>query len=652
MTHPPITYPSDDDEAPIDRDHAIPLSSLIAARVSRRTLMTGLLAAGAAAGLAPAEILAEPRGVSTLRFRSPKHAIGEDHKVAPGHAGQVLIRWGDPVLPEAPAFAAGGQTAAAQARQFGYNNDFMAFMPLPKGANASDHGLLCVSHEYTMAELMWPGLTVQNRADKVTRAQADVEIAAHGHSILEVRKSGNTWSIVAGSHYARRITGATAMRFAGACAGHARLKTNADPTGTKVLGTLNNCAGGVTPWGTVLIAEENVNHYFGGEPAMTDEAANHKRMGLSARSRYAWWRHHDRFNVEKEPNEPNRLGWIVEIDPYDPASTPVKRTALGRFKHEGATCAVLKDGRIAVYSGDDQANEYLYRFVSEGRFDPANPAAARDLLDQGTLAVAKFFADGTMEWRPLVFGQGPLGPANGFRSQADVLIDTRSAADLLGATPLDRPEDVEPSPRSGRVYVVLTNNPARKAEATDAVNPRGPNPFGHIVELLPPGTESEGATAPEARHDAGRFRWNVLLLAGDPRNPAHGAQYHPAQAEEGVWLAAPDNVAFDNRGRLWISTDQGSAQAKNKIPDGMYACDLEGPGRGLVKFFYGCPVGAEMCGPVFTPDNRTLFVAVQHPGEGSTFDQPSTRWPDFKAGQPPRPAVVALTKKDGGVIGS
>jgi hypothetical protein len=199
---------------------------------------------------------------------------------------------------------------------------------------------------------------------------------------------------------------------------------------------------------------------------------------------------------------------------------------------------------------------------------------------------------------------------------------------------------------------VLTNNPNRKPDATDAANPRGPNPFGHILELLPPGTETEGATAAEARHDAERFRWNILLMAGDPKNPAHGAQYHPRQAEEGVWLAAPDNVAFDDKGRLWISTDQGSNQAKNAIPDGMYACDLEGQGRGLVKFFYGCPNGAEMCGPAFTPDNRTLFVAVQHPGEGSTFDAPSTRWPDFKAAQPPRPAVVALTKKDGGPIGT
>ncbi len=650
-----MTGESDGDDRPIARDHAPSLARLIAERMGRREMVAGLLAgaAGAAlAGLVPGESRAATRGISTLTFRSPRHAIGEDHRVAPGHAGQVLIRWGDPVLANAPAFDPAAQTAAAQARQFGYNNDFLAYMPLPKGSDSSGHGLLCVSHEYTMAELMWPGLTVQTRAEKITRAQVDVEIAAHGHSILEVRKSGNAWAVVPGSRFARRITGETEMRVSGPAAGHARLRTKADPTGTKVLGTLNNCAGGVTPWGTVLIAEENVNTYFGGEPAMTDEAANHKRMGLSAKSRYGWWRYHDRFNVEREPNEPNRFGWIVEFDPYDPASMPVKRTALGRFKHEGATCVMLKDGRVVVYSGDDQANEYLYRFVSAGRFDSRYPDSAKDLLDTGTLSVAKFFADGTMEWRPLVFGQGPLTAANGFAGQADVLIETRHAADLLGATPMDRPEDVEPSPRTGRVYVALTGNPARKPEATDAANPRGPNSFGHIIELIPPGTHGEGATAAAARHDVDRFAWKILLLAGDPKNPAHGAQYHARQAEEGVWLAWPDNVAFDEKGRLWISTDQGSNQAKNDIPDGMYACDLEGEGRGLVKFFYGCPRGAEMCGPAFTPDNRTLFVAVQHPGEGSIYDAPSTRWPDFKPGQPPRPAVVALTKKNGGKIGT
>ena len=345
---------------------------------------------------------------------------------------------------------------------------------------------------------------------------------------------------------------------------------------------------------------------------------------------------------------------MVEIDPYDPQSTPIKRTTLGRFKHEAATCVVAPDGRVVVYSGDDEAFEYIYRFITAKKFAPNNPAANRDLLDEGTLYVAKFDDQGSLRWLPLVFGQGPLTPANGFHSQADVLIDTRRAADLLGATPMDRPEDVETNPVNGRVYVMLTNNNTRKPDQISKLHPRPTNLYGHIVELLPPGTEgSDGARG--ALHTADEFRWEVLLLAGNPAKPEHGAKYHPDTEKLGNWLAAPDNCTFDNQGRLWITTDQGSSQRKNGIPDGVYACDVNGAGRGLTKFFYAVPKDAEMCGPAFTPDNRTLFVAVQHPGEekNSTFDNPSTRWPDFdfKRNTPPRPSIVAITREDGGVIG-
>ena len=395
--------------------------------------------------------------------------------------------------------------------------------------------------------------------------------------------------------------------------------------------------------------------YFGGDPDKTPEAANHKRLGIKGKSRYAWPRFHERFDIEKNPNEPNRFGWVVEIDPYDPKSTPIKRTTLGRFKHEAATCVVAPDGRVVVYSGDDEAFEYIYRFVTAKKYNPTNLAANRDLLDEGTLSVAKFDDSGSLRWLPLVFGQGPLTPANGFHSQADVLIDTRRAADLLGATPMDRPEDVETNPVNGRVYVMLTNNNTRKPEQISKLHPRATNLYGHIVELLPPGTEgSDGARG--ALHTADTFRWEVLLLAGNPAKPEHGAKYHPDTEKMGNWLAAPDNCCFDNRGRLWITTDQGSSQRSTGIPDGVYACDVNGAGRGLTKFFYACPRDAEMCGPAFTPDNKTLFVAVQHPGEykDSTFDNPSTRWPDFdfRNNIPPRPSVVAITREDGGVIGS
>jgi secreted PhoX family phosphatase len=424
---------------------------------------------------------------------------------------------------------------------------------------------------------------------------------AHGGSVIEIKKENGTWSVVPDSKYARRITLDTEMRISGPAAGHKRMTTSYDPDGTKVFGAINNCAGGKMPWGTVLMAEENFDGYFGGaDPASLPEARNYERYGVVKNARYPWWRTVDRFNLGKEPNEPNRFGWMVEYDPYDPASVPVKRTALGRAKHEGATSFVNKDGRVVLYSGDDERFDYLYRFVTNGNFDPNNPEANRDLLDDGTLYVAKFDEE-KVTWLPLVFGEEPLTPENDFRSQADVLIETRRAADLLGATPLDRPEDVEPNPVNGRVYLMLTNNSKRKPEQVDAVNPRADNLHGQVVELIPPGGEGM-----DADHTADQFDWEFLLIAGDPNKEGSGAKYGAEGTQ--AWISSPDNCAFDNQGRIWISTDQGSAQAENNIPDGMYACDLSGDGRAYVKFFYGVPVGAEMCGPEFTPDGKTLFV--------------------------------------------
>jgi len=644
-------------DSPEQNTMPAPLSELIEARLSRRSALKGLFAAGAATLAAPVAVAATRNpDPSSLHFEQAPHTIEMYQQVAAGHRADVLIRWGDKVMRDAPEFDPFNLTAEAQEKQFGYNNDFVAFLPLPRGSKNSTHGLLAVNHEYTNPELMFAGLTAINAAGKMTKEQADVEIAAHGLSVVEIKKGGNGWEPVADSKYNRRISArSTSMQVSGPAAGHQRLKTRTDPGGRHVIGTLNNCSGGVTPWGTVLTAEENFNMYFGGDPDKTPEAANHKRLGIKGKSRYAWSRFHERFDIEKEPNEPNRFGWVVEIDPYDPTWTPIKRTALGRFKHEAATCVVAPDGHVVVYSGDDEAFEYIYRFVTAKKFTPNNPAANRDLLDEGTLSVAKFSDAGSLRWLPLVFGQGPLTPANGFHSQSDVVIDARRAADLLGATPMDRPEDVETNPVNGRVYVMLTNNNTRKPNQVSKLHPRPTNYYGHIVELLPPGTEgSDGAR--QALHTADEFRWEVLLLAGNPAKPEHGAKYHPDTEKLGNWLAAPDNCCFDNRGRLWITTDQGSSQRANGIPDGIYACDVNGAGRALTKFFYACPRDAEMCGPAFTPDNRTLFVAVQHPGEekDSTFDTPSTRWPDFdfKRNTPPRPSIVAITREDGKVIGS
>jgi secreted PhoX family phosphatase len=405
---------------------------------------------------------------------------------------------------------------------------------------------------------------------------------------------------------------------------------------------LNNCAGGVTPWGTVLTCEENFNYYFGGTPPEDGQAEARRRFGITAEPRYSWHRHAARFDLTREPNEANRFGWVVEVDPYDPTSTPIKRTALGRFKHEGATHALAPDGRVVIYMGDDERLDYVYRFVTAGRHDPANPAASRHLLDEGTLSVARFDADGTMRWLPLVQGQGPLTPENGFASQGDVLVETRRAADLLQATPMDRPEDVEANPVNGRVYVMLTNNATRRAEQVNPANPRAANAHGHVVEIIPPGAPQRPDHAAEV------MRWGIFLRAGKPGIDA-GAQYHRATSADG-WLSCPDNCAFDSKGRIWIATDGANTAAG--VADGLYAADTEGPGRALPRLFYQAPVGAEVCGPLLTPDDRAILLAIQHPGEEatSTFEAPSTRWPDFAEGVPPRPSVVVITRTDGGPI--
>ncbi len=635
------------------------LGELIEARLSRRAALRGLVGAGAVAvltdqllastGTAEARALSVPRqgGPSTLTFSELRQQLSQDQSVAEGYEVQMVIRWGDPVLADAPPYSPNALTAEAQAQQFGYNNDYLDFFPLPKGSNASDHGLLVVNHEYTNTNLMFPGIGEGRAArGRTTREQAAVEIAAHGMTVVEVRRENGTWRSVPGGRLNRRITMETPMRISGPAAGHERMRTSYDPEGRMVRGTLNNCAGGNTPWGTVLTAEENFNFYFAGAAAESGpQSEAYRRYGITPSSTYAWPRHFERFDLDKEPNEPNRFGWVVEFDPYDPESVPVKRTALGRFKHEGATHAVSHDGRVAFYMGDDERFDYLYKFVTARPWNPDDMAANRDLMDEGTLHVAKFEEQGRMQWLPLVHGQGPLSEANGFASQAEVVMNARRAADLLGATPMDRPEDVETNPSNGHVYVMLTNNSRRTAQQVNPANPRARNLHGHIVEVIPP-----GAGTGRVDHTATEARWGVFIAAGKPGIDP-GTQYHRATSEQG-WLSCPDNCAFDSKGRIWIATDGAPENAG--IADGLWAADTAGHGRALTRLFYQAPTGAEVCGPVFTPDNRTIFLAIQHPGEdaGSTFEQPSTRWPDFVDGHPPRPSIVAIVKKDGGEVGS
>ena len=417
-------------------------------------------------------------------------------------------------------------------------------------------------------------------------------------------------------------TGETEIEITGPAAGDDLLKVSYDPDGTTARGSFNNCAGGKTLWGTTLTCEENFNQYFANRNALPDSdprKAIHTRYGLPAGSSERRWENfHDRFNIAIEPNEPFRFGWCVEIDPYNPDFVPKKRTALGRHKKEGATMAPAKDGRVVVYTGDDERFDYMYKFVSNGKLRPRREDDF-SLLDEGTLYVAKLNDDGTGTWIPMTAGAGPL---TGW-SEAMVLINTRGAADLLGATKMDRPEDIETNPVNGKLYCVFTNNTNRGVGTnplSDGPNPRTRNNHGHIIELT------------EERNDPGAtsFTWEIFILCGDPSRATPATSPDPVLESEVTYFAgfdpslcspisSPDNIVFDKKGNLWIATDgqpNSNTLAKN---DGFYAVPVEGPQRGFLRQFLSVPTGAETCGPEFTPDNQTLFIAVQHPAESSGF---------------------------------
>jgi secreted PhoX family phosphatase len=629
------------------------MGEIISMRFSRRGFLQGSLAVSAiAATVSPLALLtaekARAGAQSAFSFTEVEAGVDETHHVAEGYDADILLRWGDKVFADSPDFDPTKQTATAQARQFGYNNDYVGYIPLD---GSSEHGLLVVNHEYTNPHLMFAGLVTiaEGKIEQapLSKDQVDVEMAAGGGTIIEIRKVDGKWQPVLDGKFNRRITNTTEMELAGPVAGSDRVKTGADATGTRVIGTVNNCAGGVTPWNTYIMAEENFHGYFMGElPADHEEAANYERYGVAA-GEYEWGNFYDRFDISKEPNEPNRFGWIVEVDPFDPNAVPKKRTALGRTKHEGAESIVAKDGHVVFYLGDDERFDYVYKFVTAGTFNANDRGANMNLLDEGTLYVAKFATDGTLQWLPLVFGRGPLTAENGFASQADVLIETRRAADLLGATKMDRPEDIQPNSVNGKVYVMLTNNARRKADQIDAANPRAENTFGHIIEITEDGDFS--ATA---------GKWEVLLKCGDPSVAEVGASFSTDTTKNG-WFGMPDNCAVDSAGRLWVATDGQGPKATGRT-DGLWAVDTEGDARATSKLFFSVPVGAEMCGPLFTPDDQTAFVAVQHPADGGDdwekFGRPSyyedlaTRWPDFKDDMPVRPAVVVITKQGGGKI--
>ena len=617
---------------------------------TRRTLLrsgTGLSLAAWLAPLIGCAITANGRGAS-LGFK-PVPVSSADKVVVPdGYTAQVLAPWGEPVgiAGQMPAFKPDASNSAAdQALQMGMHHDGMQFFPL----TGSRRGLLAINHEYTDDGLLHTDGQNSWTLDKVKKAQA-----AHGVAVIEVELEGELegarWQLVRPSPYARRITANTPCAISGPAAGHPMMRTAADPSGRSVLGTLGNCAAGSTPWGTFLTGEENWCNYFTAADVPT---AHEKRWDIRRATWYRWPELDERFDTVRNPNEPNRFGWVVEIDPTDPTHTPVKRTALGRAAHEGAAVALTKQRRAVVYLGEDREFECIYRFVSRDavRAATATLSAAKanaDLLDHGTLYVARFDADGRGRWLPLVHGQGPLTAANGFADQGEVLVKTRQACDALGATKMDRPEWVAVSPVDGYVYCTLTNNRSRGTAgnpAVDAANPRANNSMGQIIRWKEDGD-----------FDGDTFVWNHLLLAGDPENVRAEAKGNI----RGDAFSSPDTVAFDPEGRLWIGTDiSNSSLLKGEHArlgnNALLACN---PVSGEVRRFLTGPSGCEITAATWTPDGRTLFVNIQHPGEtsGARNDPQQPRrfsnWPDFSPVGRPRSATLAIRKNDGGVIGS
>jgi len=583
-------------------------------------------------------------GSPTLGFK-PVPASGADRVIVPdGYTATPLAPWGEPVgiAGQMPAFKVdASNTAAEQTVQMGMHHDGIHFYAL----DGSSRGLLALNQEYTDDGLLHVGGQAHWSEEKVRKAQA-----AHGITVIEVELADGKWQMVRPSRYARRITANTPFTVGGPAAGHVLMKTSADPAGRTVLGTIAKCASGKTPWGTYLSGEENFQNYFSTADTPT---AHERRWGIRKATWYRWPEFDPRFDTVRNPNEPNRFGWVVEVDPMDPTSTPVKRTALGRAAHEGAWVAVTQDRRAVVYSGEDARFEYIYKFVSRDPIAPAGDGktaaqANATLLDHGTLYVARFDAHGTGVWLPLVHGQGGLTAENGFADQGEVVIKARQASDLLGGTKMDRPEWLAIDAHTRWVYCTLTNNSARGAAGqpgVDAANPRANNTMGQIIRW-----KEEGDFSGE------RFEWNHLLLAGDPANSRAEAQGNIV----GDAFSSPDTIGFDQRGVLWIGTDMstgaiGKGEFSRLGNNQLLACN---PLSGEVRRFLTGPVGCELTGVTFTPDGRTMFVNIQHPGETpSERSDPAnprrySNWPDFNPVGRPRSSTVAIRRVDGGLIGA
>lgn len=617
--------------------------------LTRRSVLSGGIGAGAVAFLGgtatmleTAPVAAQVASTSALGFTAVPVSDADTVVVPAGYTAEVLIPWGTPILSTGPAWKKdGSNTTAEQEQQLGMNHDGMHYFPLMSGPEGQQ-GLLVLNHEYVDPDLLYPdGATVMTQ-DKVNKA-----LAGHGVTVVKVGLVNGTWQRL-DSAYNRRITGNTPVTFSGpVTASHPMLQSE---LGNTPKGTLNNCGHGWTPWNTYLTCEENWNGYFGTADTTWVRTPEEARYGVSASGfGYQWHLADPRFDVSKNRKELNHFGWIVEIDPFNPNSTPVKRTALGRFKHEGATFAD-GNGHAVIYSGDDENGDYFYKFVSADKWRDVqkewfnNTSVRRSPLDTGVLYVAQFDPNGTGRWLPLVHGEGPLTVANGWVDQADVLIRTRQAADAVGATKMDRPEWVAVNPRTQDVYLTLTNGTGWGAPS--GPNPRTPNTFGHILKMSHAGGD----------HSATTMIWSIYLLGGDPA-------FDPSvQLDASNMFGSPDGIWIDRDGRIWIQTDiSNSTQNRNSYANiknnMMLAAD---PANSDLRRFLTGPRGCEVTGVITTPDQRTMFVNIQHPGESTTFwGSPSptnpravSNWPDQDPAGRPRSATLVIRKVDGGKIGA
>ena len=642
------------DERKRPAPETVDFDRVVEAALSRRGFLGGVLAFGSGATamglLNTGSAIAQEAATSRFGFTPIPIATDFEVHVPEGYTAQVMLRWGDPLFSDAPAFDhATGGTLESQRRSMGDNTDGMEMF------FAGGRHILAVNNEYTNLDVLLPGTAQRMAAEAETAAAAagteeekaalmDYEVlpssleevrkaqAAQGVTVAELAQGEDgQWSVVLDSEFNRKLDHNAPMTLSGPAAGHALLQTSADPTGTQVLGTLNNCGAGRTPWGTYLTCEENFNGYFGSTDSEFVLPEGFDRYGIGLESGYAYERFDPRFDISKEPNEPNRHGYVVEIDPTDPASVPVKRTALGRMKHENAAVTLAPDGRVVVYLGDDERGEFLYRYVSA---EPYVVGGNTDrLLDDGQLYVARFSEDGTGEWLALT-------PEATGMDRAMIHIHTRQAASAVGAATMDRPEWIAVNPLSVQAYCCLTNNSRRAADATnaggdpmqpqeDGPNPRAENEYGQIVRWYPANED----------HADPAFAWDLYVMAGNPAVHAEGPYAGSPNVTEGNMFNSPDGMTFDSKGLLWIQTDGEDSNEGDFAGMGNNQMLVGDPSTGEIARFLTGPNGAEVTGWTHSADRRTIFVGIQHPG-GS--------WPDGEG--LPRSAVVAIRREDNAVI--